>query len=154
MNVRLLIATGVVLVASTATGTGVRLALMWPGAHPASNQVPAALPGQTGGTPAAGPLLPLDITGATGDPLAAPGPAPGAPPASAEVQFKQLSRILSRMNPADAAVLLSYLGEAQCLAILRAMSVGECTAILRCMPQEQGSRLLEQLFGASKEDGR
>lgn len=150
-TVKLALGAMLIFVVTTAAGTGVRLAVEWPGAAapaPAAGLMPY-LPASMGATPA------LGLGSAYTDPLAT-APIPGVPgyQISEKAQFAQIAGILTRMRPVEAAVLIQHLEDEHCVAILSSMSVRDCTAILQALPEGRRSTLQEKLFSAAAEAGR
>jgi MgtE intracellular N domain len=143
-----------IFVVTTAAGTGVRLAMLWPGAAApptVASTLPPYLVASLGAVPGAAPAA--GMSGAI--PGAAPVPMAGVDVAQAAkvVEFAQIAGILTRMRPVEAAVLMNHLADEHCVAILSAMSVRDCASILEAMPPDRGASLRAQLFGADEETG-
>ena len=143
-TVKLALGAVLIFLVTTAAGTGVRLAALWPG---------AAAPTTAAGLP---PYLAASLSAASTaglgsaftDPMAL-APVPGVPgqQVADRVEFAQIAGILTRMRPAEAAVLMNHLQDEHCVAILASMSVPDCAAILRALPPDRRATLQEQLFG-------
>jgi hypothetical protein len=149
-TVKLALGAVLIFVVTTAAGTGVRLAALWPGAATPTTAagLPPYLVASLGALPTAG------VNGAITDPNAM-APIAGVPGAQVanRVEFAQIAGILVRMRPAEAAVLMNHLEDEHCVAILASMSVRDCAAILQALPPDRRAALQEQLFGALAESG-
>ena len=154
-TVKLTLGAVLIFVVTTAAGTGVRLATLWPGAaaRTTASTLPPYLVASLGAVPGAAPAA--GVSGAVTDPNAlAPIAGGSGIPTPNRVEFAQIAGILTRMRPVEAAVLMNHLEDEHCVAILSSMSVPDCAAILQALGPDRRAVLQEQLFGAVAETGQ
>jgi hypothetical protein len=95
----------------------------------------------------------------TANPAASPKPSPPkAAPAHAArsadpagMEFQEMARILSSMNPDEAAIFISHLDASQGLGILRSMTVRDAVVILGRLPDDRADALRKRLLDFTAE---
>ncbi len=69
----------------------------------------------------------------------------------AGMEFQEMARILSSMNPDEAAIFISHLDASQGLGILRSMTVRDAVVILGRLPDNRADALRKRLLDFTAE---